>query len=54
MKCDGSLDIQEAGNTKVICVYLIGAFCPHLVNFSNTEVNVLCYIQAVVTNLKTS
>ena len=30
--CDGNLDIQEAGNTKVIYVYLIGAFCrkdPH-------------------------
>ena len=25
--CDGNLDIQEAGNTKVIYVYLIGAFC---------------------------
>ena len=27
VNCDGNLDIQEAGNTKVICVYLIGAFC---------------------------
>ena len=25
--CDGNLDIQEAGNAKVIYVYLIGAFC---------------------------
>ena len=24
--CDGNLDIQETGNTKVIYVYLIGAF----------------------------
>ena len=26
-ECDGNQDIQEAGNTKVIYVYLIGAFC---------------------------
>ena len=25
--CDGNLDIQEAGNSKDIYVYLIGAFC---------------------------
>ena len=26
-RCDGNLDIQEAGNSKDIYVYLIGAFC---------------------------